>query len=327
MWQKRFLAAFVLAATLLTVLLAGFYVRDYSAGRKEGKKKFGAIYMTMNNPFYRTMDLALRQSIEAKDDILLCRDAALSPERQREEAEALIEEGCAVLFLNAVDERAAADIVRIAERKGVLVIAVDTRIEGAAPPVTVTSSNYETGKSLATHLLSVRTSANIVLLEHDEAASARERIQGFLDGIAGRDGFLVVGRRPCYGQLEKAMPQMEVLLREHPELDVVVALNDPAAMGAIAALEHAQRLENTLVYGVDGVPEARELVRSGRLTATAEQDPREMARLAAQEAYRLLEKAGQQATLPSVGAPALHELPTRLLTLETVERGGADRWE
>lgn len=327
MWQKRFIFAFVFASVFTAVLLAGFYVRDFSAGQKESRRKFGAIYMTMNNPFYRTMDIALRQGIEARGDILLRRDASLSSKRQREEAAALIEEGCTVLFLNTVDEEAAAEIVQLAERKGVVVVAIDTRVEGAAPPVTVASDNYAAGRSLAEHLLSVRSDANIVLLEHPEVDSARARIQGFLDGIEGHEGFVVIGRRPSYGQLEKAMPAMEELLDEHPELDVVIALNDPTAMGAIAALEHAGRLDGTLVYGVDGVPEARDLIRSHRLTATAEQHPREMARLAVEEAYRLLEmRSGAQAGQTGAAEPVLHEIPTRLLTMETIGHSGGGAW-
>ena len=320
MWQKKFVFVTIFAALFVAVLLAGFYVRDFSAGQKESRRKFGAIYMTMNNPFYRTLDLALRQGIEARGDILLRRDAALSAARQLEEAVALIEEGCTVLFLNTVDETVAREIVHLAERQGVLVIAIDTRVDGATPPVTVASDNYAAGRSLAAHLLSVRSDANIVLLEHSEVNSARARIQGFLDGIEGYEAFRVVDRRPSFGQLEKAMPAMEELLDAHPELNVVMALNDPAAMGAIAALQHAGRLEGTLVYGVDGVPEARELIRSGRLTATAEQHPREMAKIAVEEAYRLLEErkkvqAGQGGEI----TPVIHEIPTKLLTLETIQ--------
>ena len=83
------------------------------------------------------------------------------------------------------------------------------------------------------------------------------------------------------------MPVMADMLAAHPEINVVMALNDPAALGAIAALQSAGRAPtDTMVYGVDGVPESRDLIRAGWMTATAVQSPRRIGRMAAEEAYR-----------------------------------------
>ena len=86
------------------------------------------------------------------------------------------------------------------------------------------------------------------------------------------------------GQLEQAMPAMDRMLRRHPDIRIVMALNDPAALGAIASLQHAGRLDDVLVYGVDGVPETKEMIARGRMTATAGQSPRQLGRLAAEQA-------------------------------------------
>ena len=114
------------------------------------------------------------------------------------------------------------------------------------------------------------------------------------------------------------MPVMADMLARHPEIDVVMALNDPAALGAIAALQNAGRAPGeTLVYGVDGVPESRQLIRAGWMTATAVQSPRRIGRLAAEEAYRIL--AGE-------GAEDI-ALPTHLLTIENVEENDGGGWD
>ena len=51
----------------------------------------------------------------------------------------------------------------------------------------------------------------------------------------------------------------------------MMALNDPSALGAMAALQEHGLLENTAVYGVDGAPEAKSMTREGVMTATAAQ--------------------------------------------------------
>lgn len=75
------------------------------------------------------------------------------------------------------------------------------------------------------------------------------------------------------------MPAMQEMLSRHPEADTVMALNDPSALGAMAALESCGRLQSFRVYGVDGVPETKELILAGRMTATAAQSPRRIGRL------------------------------------------------
>jgi len=113
------------------------------------------------------------------------------------------------------------------------------------------SDNYLAGQQCAEHLLAHAAGGKIALLQHSEARSSVDRIQGFLDGLAINPNFEVVDRAECRGQLELAMPAMQEMLARHPDIDVVMALNDPTAMGAMAALQTVGRLDKVLVYGVD----------------------------------------------------------------------------
>ena len=65
-------------------------------------------------------------------------------------------------------------------------------------------------------------------------------MRGFLDKISANKNFEVVTEAECLGQLEVAMPVMEELIKTHPEINIVMALNDLAAMGALAALYNVQ---------------------------------------------------------------------------------------
>jgi ribose transport system substrate-binding protein len=113
------------------------------------------------------------------------------------------------------------------------------------------------------------------------------------------------------------MPAMQHLLAQHPTLDTVMALNDPAALGALAALATAGRTDVS-VYGVDGVPESKELILSGRMTATAGQSPRSIGRAAAQTAYALLAGSSYEA----------HQvLPITLFTQENLSAAQAKEWD
>lgn len=309
---------------LLLVLLAGiacaqFARMDCSVRRNETRQKFGAVYMTMNNPFYEIIDEEIRTVVENHGDVLISRNPALNADRQIEEIRGLIADGVRVLFINPVGGTRMDTVLAEARAARVIVIAIDTNIaEEGYVAATVVSENERAGAQCAAHLITHADGGRIALLKHSEARSAAQRIEGFRTAIAAHPSFQVVAEAECSGQLEIAMPVMAEMLAAHPEIDVVMALNDPAALGAIAALQSAGRAPtDTMVYGVDGVPESRDLIRAGWMTATAVQSPRRIGRMAAEEAYRILAGEGAEDVT----------LPTRLLTVGNVDENDGGGWD
>lgn len=274
--------------------------------------------MTMNNPYYQVLDAQMRADIEARGDVLLTRDAAMDHDRQNQEIKELIDAGVSAIFLTPVEWDTARAGLEIAAA-GVPVIVVDAPVQNTElATCSVLSDNYQAGVLCARHLLSVRDSAKILLLEHITARSGAERIQGFIDTIAGHEGFEILGSGESDGQIENAMPVMEELLRQYPGADTLMALNDPSAFGGLAAIEGAGLSGRFLVYSVDGSPEAKALISDDLLTATCAQFP-----------YKIAEEAVTQAYLAIEGRCEQHEVivPVELLTEDNVDRYGTDGWQ
>ena len=305
----------------LALLTAGFYhfiQTDYSLRQNEHRRKLGAVYMTLNNPFYEVIDEEIRTVVENHGDILISRDPALSVERQVEEIRELIDLGVELIFINPVDWTKIEPALELAHAAKIPVIAIDTNVEDDSLVVcTVVSDNYNAGVQCAEHLLKNSSGGKIALLKHSQARSSIDRIQGFLDKIAESKNFQVVVESECLGQLEVAMPVMEKMIRTHPEINIVMALNDPAAMGALAALQNNNR-RDVKVYGVDGVPETKEMIFSRRMTATAGQSPRQIGKIAADRAYKVL--AGEQ-------VEKIIKLPTKLLSAENISAADLESWD
>lgn len=275
--------------------------------------------MTLNNPFYEIIDEEIRTDVENHGDVLLSRDPALSVEKQTEEVKDLIREGVSVIFLNPVDFERMGPALEAARQARVPVITIDTNVQDSDYVAsTIETDNYAAGVACANHLLETATHANILLLKHSTARSAVDRIAGFRQTLAGHPGFQIIDETECEGQLERAMPAMQEMLARHPEADTVMALNDPSALGAMAALEACGRLQGFRVYGVDGVPETKELILAGRMTATAGQSPRRIGQLAAHQAYRLL--AGEP-------VEQLIQLPIHLWTKENLSSAQIKEWD
>ena len=242
--SKRLLEAagliLILALTAAVFYLLLLYPGDISARQTEGRRIFGATYMTMNNPYYQVLDNCLRSEIEANGDILLTRDAAMDQDRQNQEIRELIGAGAQAIFLTPVEWDAVRAGLETAAEAGVPIVVVDAPVrDKELAACSVLSDNYQAGVLCAEHLMAQRDSAGIILLEHISARSSAERIQGFRDAIAGRSGFTILASGGSDGQIENAMPVMEELLRQAPEADVLMALNDPSAFGGLAAIEGA----------------------------------------------------------------------------------------
>ena len=292
-----------------------FAGQDLSLHQKEKRPLLGAIYMTLNNPFYQVIDNEIRSRIDEHNFVLLSRNPALNPDSQIEEIHQLIQKRVKIIFLNPVDPEKIEPALLEAKKVGIPVIAIDTNVANdELVTSTIISDNFLAGYQCGQHLTENFPGGRIALLTHSRAQSAKDRIAGFLAAIENHPAFQVIDQEDCLGQLELAMPAMEKMLRRHPDINVVMALNDPAALGAAAALQDADRLSGTAIYGVDGSFEARDMIARGIITASAGQQPRKMGEQAVAAAVTLL--SGQQ-------PPKLIKLPTILLTKENVAQLGS----
>lgn len=316
--RKIFLAV-TIGLVIMSALFHHFATTDYSLRQNEHRRKLGAVYMTLNNPFYEVIDEEIRTVVENHGDVLISRNPALSVDKQVEEIRALIDDGVSLIFINPVDWTKVEPALELARAAKIPVIAIDTNVEDDSLVVcTVVSDNYSAGVQCAEHMLKNFAGGKIAVLKHSQARSSIDRISGFRDKISANKNFEIVAEAECLGQLEVAMPVMEDMIRAHPEINIVMALNDPAAMGALAALQNENRSGDVKVYGVDGVPETKEMIFSRRMTATAGQSPRQIGKLAADCAYKIFDGESVEKII---------KLPTKLISAENLSAADLDSWD
>ena len=172
----------------LLIAAAGFYhfiATDYSARQNEHRRKLGAVYMTLNNPFYEVIDEEIRTVVENHGDVLISRDPALSVEKQLEEIQNLIDAEVELIFINPVDWTKVEPALKLARDAKIPVIAIDTNVEDdTLVNCTVVSDNYSAGVQCAEHLLKNSSGGKIAILKHSQARSSIDRIGGVLDKIS-----------------------------------------------------------------------------------------------------------------------------------------------
>ena len=259
----------------------------YSADGVENQRRIGATYMTMNNTYFKVINQEIRYIVEEQGDVLITRDPALNLDKQIEEIYDFIDMKVDAIFINTVDWIGIKPALEDAKKAGIIIIAIDTDVyDENLIDCTILSDNYNAGVECAKDLMKNSEEANIILLEHTIAKSAIDRIKGFEDTIKNNNNYKIVARSNCDGQLETAMPVVENLLAKAPDANVIMALNDPSALGAIMALEQ-KNIKNIKVYGIDGSPDGKRMIEDNRMTVTVAQSPKNIGRISAEKLYEI----------------------------------------
>ncbi|MBR1892958.1 MAG: sugar ABC transporter substrate-binding protein [Lachnospiraceae bacterium] len=277
-------------ALIMIAFFVSFKLIDYEV--EEEPRIFGATYMTMNNPYFTSLNGSIRNVVEAHGDKLITRDPAQNQQRQNEEILEMIDEGISVLFANPVDCDNVGDILKICRDRGVAVFVVDTGVSDTSNVISVIQSDqYRAGQLVARDMKKrFPDGARILALYHKTVASTIGRLEGFKDEISDDDRYKIVMTIDNTSEIEVANEEMSKLIKNFRDFDVVFGNNDPSALGALAALDrYGIAGKDILVYGVDGSPDGKKMIIDGKMAGTAAQYPMEMGRIAAETAYDYLE--------------------------------------
>lgn len=282
-------------------------------------KVFGVSYMTMNNPFYKIINNEILKVVEKNNDTLITLDPELDVDKQNEQIYRFIDQKVDGIFINPIDFEQIEPALQAAKRANIPVIIIDAPVsDESLVNCTIVSDNYDAGVQCAKDMMERLDSANIVLLKHTTAKSAKERIEGFLSVIDNNEKYKVINEAECDGQLEIAMPKMQEIIEETPDIDVVMALNDPSALGALAALEKNNK-NDVMVYGIDGTPEIKALIgRNQMIVGTVAQSPIKMGQIAILNMYNILN--GKKIEKNII-------IPISLINKENLFKYDEDRWQ
>jgi len=98
--------------------------------------------------------------------------------------------------------------------------------------------------------------------------NAATRSNGFETVLTQYPDLVKVGREVANWDRAQGHQKMQSLLQAHPDIIGVISGNDEMALGAIAALKEAGKLDQVKVGGFDGSPDAAAAIKAGELQYT-----------------------------------------------------------
>jgi ribose transport system substrate-binding protein len=191
------------------------------------------------------------------------------PEQMSQIEDVVVKKPDAIVF-TPVDYKALVPGVEKINAANIPVVNITDRSAAGKFVAFVGADDYSTALETARYLLkTLNGKGNFIILEGVKGALTNtDRVRGFNDALKENPGAKLLASQPGNYQRLQALQVMENLLQSHPQIDGVLAANDAMAMGAVEALEGANRTAR--VIGINGTKEAVDAIKAGKLLASGD---------------------------------------------------------
>ncbi|MDX2730323.1 MULTISPECIES: substrate-binding domain-containing protein [Streptomyces] len=276
-------AKIAIAAVCVAAVVAA--VSFFNSGNSGTTTKVGMSLSTLNNPFFVQMKAGAQAEAKDAGIDLTVTDAQNDASQQANQLQNFTGAGMQSIIVNPVDSDAVGPAVRAANKADIPVVAADRGVNKAETATLVASDNVAGGRLAAKALADkLGGKGDIVVLQGTAGTSAsRERGKGFTEGLKAYPGIKVVASQPADFDRTKGLDVMTNLLQSHPRITGVFAENDEMALGAVKALG-SKAGKSVDVVGFDGTPDGLKAVAAGTLYASVAQQPKELGKIAVQNA-------------------------------------------
>ena len=251
----------------------------------KGRGTIGVSLLTLDNPFFKVIgdNISAEGMRRGYDAVVVSGDKDVA--KQGNQIKDFIVKKVSAIVLSPCDSKAIIPVIQEANAAGIPVFTVDIPCnEPRVKIVTqVATDNFGGGKEAALALIEALGEAGgkVAVLHFKQAESCLLRVQGFTEVInahnaSGKAKVQVVTELESGGAKDQGYKAAEDAIQAHPDLRGIFAINDPAALGARAALEKSGKAAQVVIVGFDGQPEGKQAIKDGKIYADPIQFPAKM---------------------------------------------------
>ncbi|WP_418592387.1 D-ribose ABC transporter substrate-binding protein [Ponticoccus sp. (in: a-proteobacteria)] len=185
--------------------------------------------------------------------------------------DAAITNGAKAIILDPANADGSVGVVRKATDAGIPVFLVNAEINESGIAIAQLVSNNAQGAALGAVAWQemVGDEAKFVeLFGNPSDNNAATRSNGYNTVLSQYPTLEKVAQEVANWDRTQGYNKMQSIIQANPEIDAVISGNDEMALGAIAALKEAGKLEGTIVGGFDGSPDAVDAIKAGELAYT-----------------------------------------------------------
>lgn len=260
-----------LAAATSAVAFTG---AGLSSGWAQDKIKIGFSQGTMESSWRVNMVEGNKKYAEANlpDVELIVTNGENQASKQVTDVESLISQGVKTLVISPVTADALTPVVKQAMDAGIPVVTLDRKVNTDVT-LHIGADNVLIGKTAGEFVCKeLNGKGNVIEIQGTAGASATvDRHDAFHKVLTEKcPDVKVVADQVANYVREPAIKFMEDMMQRFKpgEIQLVYAHNDDMALGAVTALEAANRLAEVKVVGIDGENAAYDAIKAGKMVAT-----------------------------------------------------------
>jgi ribose transport system substrate-binding protein len=320
-WTRRAVARALWAACLsFTAILAGCSKSGPPSGAPS-RPRIALVMKSLANEFFQTMERGAKthQQGHAADYELVANGIKDEQDvnRQVEIVEQMIAQKVAAIVIAPADSKALVSVCKKAIDAGIVVINIDNKLDAAVMAdknvvIPFVGPDNRKGARAVGAYLARRLQPGDKVATVDGAQTAFngvERKRGFEDAMKAA-GVAVVSSQAANWETAQASKVASAMLTAEPGLKALLCGNDSMALGAVAALREAGKSDAVLVVGFDNISAVQELIKSGKVLATADQHADKLAAFGIEYALKMLRDKTP---------PADQVTPVDLITAESLK--------
>lgn len=204
--------------------------------------------------------------------------------------------GADALVFSAIDYENNAPAIDAAAEAGVKVVAIDSSVASGMVSTYIGTDNHAAGRMAAQAALDgVESQLTVGLVNYDiSSANGQERELGARELLGESGRAEVVAVINTLAEAGQAQKDAEAMLREHPEINVLIAFNEPTSVGAAYAVDSLDLSESVFLVGFDSNVATVDGLQDGCVDALIVQNPYAMGYLGVESAYKLLSDGGEE---------------------------------
>lgn len=210
-------------------------------------------------------------------------------ETQNEMIEAAVENGAEAIVFSAVDYNANAETVNKAIEAGVKVVVIDSDVNSELVSCRISTDNYKAGQMVGEAVISGSEKELLVgIVNFDEnSENGQQREQGFRDFVEENERVTIVSSINVNSTIEEAKAATIQMLKENPQINIVVTFNEWTSLGVGYAVQELQLSDETRVVAFDNNVVTVGMLERGEVDALIVQNPYAMGYLGVEYAGML----------------------------------------
>lgn len=249
------------------------------AAAQTGKDKeneditLGISIFTRTHVFYNRVEEAMEKKCEELGVKAIFMDADTDSEKQLSQVQDFITQKVDAIIICPVSTAGSNSCLELANKAGIPLLTAFTKSDGDSICHFGTDENV--GGELAGKYIekALPEGGKVAIITYDDVENCVLRAEGCKKYLeANCENIEVVDEQNYQGDAEKASAITQDFLLKYPDLDLIFAVGDPAAMSAYTIINGGGK--EIKVIGYDGNPEAvNEIAKGGIWIADVAQDP------------------------------------------------------